>query len=101
MGALRLTILSRRDCHLCRVVTRVARQVQEDLSFDLVTINIDRDENLKAQYSDRVPVVLINERETLSGKITGAELREAIKKARWRNPVSRILSRVKLALTRG
>jgi hypothetical protein len=48
-----------------------------------------------------VPVVLIDEKEILSGKITGGALRKAIKKARWRNPISRILSRVKLALTRG
>ncbi len=101
MDPLRVTIMSRHDCHLCRVVTRVARQVQQDLPFDLITVDIDSEERLRARYSDRVPVVLINDRETLSGKVTGGELREAIKKARWRNPISRILSRVKLALTRG
>lgn len=101
MDPLRVTIMSRRECHLCRVVARVAEQVQQDLSFDLVTVDVDSDERLSAQYGDRVPVLLINDRETLSGKVTGGELREAIKKARWRNPISRILSRVKLALTRG
>lgn len=101
MEKLRITILSRRECHLCRVVTRVAEQVQQDLSFELRTIDVDSDNRLRMQYGDRIPVVLINDRETLSGKVTGGELREAIKKARWRNPISRILSRVKLALTRG
>ena len=101
MNALRVTILSRQGCHLCGVVTRVARQVQQDLSFDLVTVDIDSDKKLRTLYSDRVPVVLINDRETFSGKVTGAELREAIKNARWRNPISRILSRMKLTLTRG
>jgi len=101
MEQLRITILSRRECHLCRVVTRVAEQVQQDLSFELRTIDVDSDNRLRTQYGDRIPVVLINDRETLSGKVTGGELREAIKKARWRNPISRILSRVKLALTRG
>ena len=100
MDPLRLTIMSRQDCHLCRVVTRVAKQVQLDLCFDLVTVDVDSDERLRAQYGDRVPVLLLNDRETLSGKVTVGELREAIKKARWRNPISRILSRVKLALTR-
>ncbi len=101
MNPLLVTIVSRHDCHLCRVVYRVAEQIQPDISFDLVAVDIDSDQRLLAQYGDRVPVVLINGRETLSGKVTGGELREAIKKARWRNPVSRILSRVKLALTRG
>ena len=101
MEMLRITILSRRECHLCRVVTRVAEQVQQDLPFELRTIDVDSDNRLRMQYGDRIPVVLINDRETFSGKVTGGELREAIKKARWRNPISRILSRVKLALTRG
>jgi len=101
MNSLRVTIMSRHECHLCRVVTRLARQVQQDLPFELITVDIDSNERLRQQYSDRVPVLLINDRETFSGKVTGGELREAIKKARWRNPISRILSRVKLALTRG
>lgn len=101
MNPLRVTIMSRHECHLCRVVTRVARQVQQDLAFELITVDIDSDKRLRQQYNDRVPVLLINDRETFSGKVTGGELRKAIKKARWRNPISRILSRVKLALTRG
>ncbi len=101
MDSLRITIMSRQDCHLCRVVTRVARQVQQDLSFQLSVVDIDSDPGLRKRYGDRVPVVLLNDQETFSGKVTGGALREAIKKARWRNPISRILSRVKLALTRG
>ena len=42
----------------------------------------------------------MNDQETFSGKVTGGELRDAIKKARWRNPISRILFRMKLALIR-
>ena len=101
MSSLRVTIMSRRECHLCHVVARVAAQVQEDLAFQLTIVDIDRDERLRQQYGDRVPVVLLDDREILSGKVTGGELRKAIKRARWRNPISRILSRVKLALTRG
>ncbi len=101
MDSLRVTIMSRQDCHLCRVVTRVAKHVQQDLPFHLSVVDVDSDPELKERYGDRVPVVLLNDQETLSGKVTGEALREAIKKARWRNPISRILSRVKLALTRG
>ena len=101
MNPLRVTIMSSHECHLCRVVTRVDGHGHQDLTFELITVDIDSDERLRKQYSDRVPVLLINDRETFSGKVTAGELREAIKKARWRNPISRILSRVKLALTRG
>ncbi|HNE31312.1 MAG: glutaredoxin family protein [Nitrospira sp.] len=98
---MRLTIMSRRECHLCHVVARVAAQVQEDLAFHLTIVDIDTDEQLRRQYGDRIPVVLLDDRELLSGKVTAGDLRKAIKKARWRDPISRILSRIKLALTRG
>ena len=79
----------------------MAAQVQEDLAFHLTIVDIDTDEQLRRQYGDRIPVVLLDDRELLSGKVTAGDLRKAIKKARWRDPISRILSRVKLALTRG
>ncbi len=101
MSPMRVTIMSRRECHLCHVVTRVAAQVQEDLAFQLTIVDVDNDENLRREYGNRIPVVLLDDREILSGKVTGGELRKAIQRARWRNPISRILSRVKLALTRG
>lgn len=101
MTPLRVTIVSRSDCHLCRVVYRVAEQLQQEFSFDLGAVDVDGDPSAMARYGNRVPVVLIDGNETLSGKVTGGALRRAIKKARWRNPISRILSRVKLALTRG
>ncbi len=101
MSRMRVTIMSRQDCHLCHVAARVASQVQEDLAFELRIVEIDQEDDLRQRYGDRIPVVLLDEREILSGKFTGGELRKAMKKARWRNPISRILSRVKLALTRG
>ena len=101
MSPMRLTIMSRRECHLCHVVARVAAQVQEDLAFHLTIVDIDTDEQLRRQYGDRIPVVLLDDRELLSGKVTAGDLRKAIRKARWRDPISRILSRIKLALTRG
>ena len=101
MSPMRLTIMSRRECHLCHVVARVAAQVQEDLAFHLTIVDIDTDEQLRRQYGDRIPVVLLDDRELLSGKVTAGDLRKAIKKARWRDPISRILSHIKLALTRG
>ena len=81
---MRVTIMSRRDCHLCHVVTRVASQVQEDLAFHLATIDVDSDEHLRRQYGDRVPVVLLDDREILCGKVTGESFARQLK-ARWRN----------------
>jgi hypothetical protein len=89
-----VTILSRHDCHLCDVVMRIAQQVQTEVPFTLTRMNIDEQADLAARYSDRVPVVLINQVEVLSGKMTEGDFRRAVKRARWRQPISRILSRL-------
>ena len=57
MSPMRLTIISRRECHLCHVVARVAAQVQEDLAFHLTIVDIDTDEQLRQQYGERIPEI--------------------------------------------
>lgn len=89
-----VTILSRSNCHLCDVVLRIAQQVQTEIPFMLTRMNIDEQADLAARYGDRVPVVLIDQVEVLSGKMTEGDFRRAVKRARWRQPISRILSRL-------
>jgi hypothetical protein len=97
-----VTILSRHDCHLCDVVMRIAQKVQAETPFTLTCMNIDEQADLATRYSDRIPVVLIDQVEVLSGKITEGDFRRAINnKARERGPISRILSRLRSTLRRG
>jgi hypothetical protein len=96
-----VTILSRHDCHLCDVVLRMAQQVRTEVPFTLTRMNIDENADLAARYGDRVPVVLIDQVEVLSGKMTEGDFRRAVKRARWRQPISRILSRLSQKLKRG
>ncbi len=87
-----VTILSRPDCHLCDVVMRIAQEVRSEAPFTLTRKNIDEDADLAARYGDRVPVVLINQAEVLSGKITEGDFRRAIKKASQKGFFARISS---------
>lgn len=99
-----MTILSRHDCHLCDVVERIARKVQTETPFTFTRVNIDEQADLASRYGDRIPVVLIDQVEVLSGKITEGDFRRAINnknKARERGPISRILSRLRQWLRRG
>ena len=97
----RVTILSREDCHLCGVVYRIALHLQSELHIETSKVLIEGDRVLMERYGTKVPVVLLNEVEHFAGKVTEAELRRAIKKARWRRPISRILSRLGFAPKRG
>jgi Glutaredoxin-like domain (DUF836) len=97
----RITILSREDCHLCDVVYRIAIHLQSELHIETSKVHIEGDRILTERYGARVPVVLLDEVEHFTGKVTEGELRQAIKKARWRRPISRILSRLGYAPKRG
>ncbi len=96
-----VTILSREDCHLCNVVYRIALCLQSELHIETSKVLIEGDRLLMERYGARVPVVLLDEVEHFAGNVTEGELRRAIKKARWRRPISRILSRLGYAPKRG
>ena len=89
---IRVIILSRKDCHLCDVVYRMAVRLQLELHIDTKKVSIEGDTVLMERHGARVPVVLLDDIEHFSGNVTEGELRRAIKKARWRRPISRILS---------
>lgn len=98
---LELTIISRDSCHLCDVVHRMAQRLQAEYPIELNKIIADTDPTLLAHYGKKVPVVLIDGMECCSGKITEGDLRRAMKRARWRRPISRILSRLGYVPRRG
>ena len=98
---IRVTVLSRDDCHLCDVVYRIATHLQSELHIETSKVSIENDRALMERYGARVPVILLDEVEQFEGNVTEEELRRAIKKARWRRPISRILSRLGYAPKRG
>jgi hypothetical protein len=89
---IRVIIWSRKDCHLCDVVYGMAMRLQRELHIDTKKLSIEDDTELLKRYGARVPVILLDDIEYFSGDVTEGELRRAIKKARWRRPISRILS---------
>ena len=96
-----VTIVSRHECEPCEAVLAIAHSLQARIPFQVNYLDIEGNLHLLEQYGDRVPVVLIDEVETFSGKFSEQELARAIKRARWRKPISRILSRLGVGPTRG
>ena len=75
---IRITILSREDCHLCDVVYRIAAHLQSRLHIEINIVDVDSDSSLTKRYGTRVPVVLLDEIEYFAGSVTEEELRRAI-----------------------
>lgn len=100
-----VSILSRRGCHLCDVLFRLAQRMEIDYHLVIAKVDVEADPRLREMYGERIPVVFVDDVEACAGKVTEPELRIAIertrKKARWRRPISRILSRLGVTPRRG
>jgi glutaredoxin len=58
-----VTLISRTDCHLCQVAESALDALQDELGFTVEKVDVDADPARRAEYSDRVPVILIDGRE--------------------------------------
>ncbi|WP_028926144.1 glutaredoxin family protein [Pseudonocardia acaciae] len=59
-----VTVMTRRECSLCEKAVDAVRRICGE--FDGVrweTVDIDTDAELRAEYGDRIPVVLIDGKE--------------------------------------
>jgi glutaredoxin len=59
----RLTLITRVGCHLCDVAKEAMARVAETTGERWVELDVDADPELRAEYSDRVPVILLDGKE--------------------------------------
>ena len=59
----RLQLLTRVGCHLCEIAAETLGRVAAEAGVQPVTVDVDADPELRAEYGDRVPVVLLDGRE--------------------------------------
>ncbi|HWN35774.1 MAG TPA: glutaredoxin family protein [Pseudonocardia sp.] len=58
-----VTVLTRRDCSLCDKAADAVRRICAELGVTWEPTDVDADAELRAEYGDRVPVILIDGRE--------------------------------------
>lgn len=63
LAAAPVTVLTRRDCPMCLTAIEAVRRICGSLEVDWVARDVDVDPELRAEYGDRVPVILIDGRE--------------------------------------
>jgi glutaredoxin len=73
-----VTLITRMGCHLCEVAEATLRGLSAELGFGYQEVDVDGDAALRAEYSDRVPVVLINGREHGYWRVEEARFRKAV-----------------------
>jgi glutaredoxin len=56
----RVTLITRVGCHLCEEAEQVIARMSAELGFVSELVDVDSDRALANEYSDRVPVILVD-----------------------------------------
>ncbi|MSQ27188.1 MAG: glutaredoxin family protein [Dehalococcoidia bacterium] len=64
-----VTLYKKSGCHLCEDAAALLLRLQQDLQFDLHTVDITADLATYARYKESIPVVELNGDEVLSAPI--------------------------------
>ncbi len=59
----RLRLLTRAGCHLCETAAETLERIGAEAGLVPLSVDVDADPELQAEYGDRVPVVLVDGRE--------------------------------------
>ena len=63
MSIQRVTVYTREGCTLCAKAEADAARICAELGHGVDVVDIDSDPELRAEYGDRVPVIMIDGRE--------------------------------------
>jgi hypothetical protein len=55
-----VSVLTRVDCHACEVACAVVARICGELAVPWSAADVDADPELRAEYGDRVPVILVD-----------------------------------------
>jgi glutaredoxin len=72
-----ITVYTREDCHLCEEALSTIRRVADETgtAVDVETVDVDADPNLREEYGDRVPYVVVDGRPAFKYRVDDAALR--------------------------
>jgi glutaredoxin len=77
-----VTLITRANCHLCDDAEQTLRRLQAELGFVLESLDVDGDTERRAEYSDRVPVILIDGKEHGFWRVEEKRFRTALARRR-------------------
>jgi glutaredoxin len=74
----RVTVYTRVGCGLCAAAEADVARICADLGEDWTAVDVDTDPTLRAEYGDRVPVIMVDGREHGFWRVEEARLRAAL-----------------------
>ena len=73
-----VTLITRVGCHLCQDAEQLLRRLSGELGFTYREVDVDASAVLRNEFSDRVPVILIDGKEHGYWRVEEPRFRKAI-----------------------
>lgn len=73
-----VTVLTRVGCHLCEVAEADVARICGELDVPWSTVDVDGDPELRAEYGDMVPVIMIDGAQHGYAEVEEARFRRAL-----------------------
>jgi glutaredoxin len=73
-----VTLITRVGCHLCDDAAATLARLRDELGFGYDEVDVDVDRDRRNEYSDRVPVILIDGKEHGYWRVEEARFRAAL-----------------------
>jgi glutaredoxin len=77
-----VTFYTKAGCHLCEDARELLEEIAENTEYTLTEIDIRSDPAIFELYRYRIPVIVINEKTLLEGRIEAEELARAFQQAK-------------------
>lgn len=71
-------LLTRADCHLCAAAREAIERICADTATPWDEVDVDGDRELRAEYGDRLPVILVDGKEHGYWEVEEPRLRRAL-----------------------
>lgn len=79
-NSVRVTVITRVDCHLCQDAEATIARLADELDFAWRAVDVDADHQLTDRFGDRVPVILLDGREHGYWRVEEDRLRAALRR---------------------
>jgi hypothetical protein len=76
-----VTVLTRVGCHLCEQAEADVARICNELAVPWSAVDVDGDLDLRAEYGDMVPVIMIDGAQHGYGEVEESRFRRALAKA--------------------
>jgi glutaredoxin len=73
-----VTLITRAGCHLCADAETVLRRLAAELGYRYAEVDVDGSAELRDEYSDRVPVILVDGKEHGYWRVEEQRFRRAL-----------------------